>query len=199
VRVIISLAVFILTTAAGHVSASGKSQQQVRIEVEVTSEDYCQFSQLEQALTLYVKLRFINSSANELKIQDVTDFGPHRVGKTSTATRKGKYETFIPSGDVVDPQPPKVKLPILLRPGASLEIPSLVTLLVVKRQVAVTPRPSNFPQRLEPGTHYLQVYSGLAVGEDNKPMTWQQIGGWSEPVSFKTNYAEGISLCKSLE
>jgi len=102
-------------------------------------------------------------------------------------------------GDVFDLPPPKVKLPILLSPGGFMEIPSMVSMLIVNRRVAIKDGSSNTLQPLEPGTHHLQVWGGVAIGEDNKPMTWQQIGAWSEPVAFETNYAERICACKSSE
>src|SRR5216684_2449278 len=121
------------------------------VKPQIVSREHCQFTADAQSVALHVRLTFVNTSRNDIVIQQVNGLNLTIVAKSLTDIDSRVYE-LNSQPEHFEPEVPKNVEPILLKPGSSYETMEVVSLTVARNASVAAPS-----TLIRAGRHYLQI------------------------------------------
>lgn len=181
------LAVALVLVAGG--SVSSQEMASLGLEYKIVGQDRCQFTPDIQGVTLHVELKFVNTSKNNVVIQQIKGLTLTAAAKSLSDLQSGVYELRW-QPEHFEPERPKNSKPIVLKPKNSFVTTDTVVINLVRHSSVAAP-----DVQLRAGRHYLQIGEVLILG-DADPRTWHSISVLSAPAALTLDYSdEAMPAC----
>jgi hypothetical protein len=178
-----------LLALAGRTVGSAKHNKAASLELilEVVSQESCQFTPIVQGVTIHGRLQFLNSTKDELAVQEIGHLYLIAMAKTEKDMARGVYEVNSQF------ESPPIKLtkkshPFTIKSGDKFEITETFGISVVREKQMSAPAGDD---AVQPGKHYLQIGKVVMLGDSN-PDTWRNLSVRSVPVPIDIEYSDKV-------
>ena len=186
-------AIAIVLILSASVSGSSRELSSLHLRLKIVSQEHCQFTADTQGVTMHIRLKFSNTSKDDVVIQQISGLYLTVVAKSLKDMDSGVYE-LSSEPERFEPETARNSKPVVLKPGSSFETTDTVSLNVTQNSSVADP-----DVQLPAGPHYLQIGEDLITG-DASPRTWRYGTVRSGPVGFTVDYLhKPIPTCSRRE
>src|SRR5271169_3765168 len=141
----------IVLVLLANVSGSSRELPSLNLRLKIASQEHCQFTADTQGVIMHIRLKFSNTSKDDVVIQQINGLNLAVVAKSLKDIGSGVYE-ISSQPERFEPERARISKPIVLRPGSSFETTDAVSLNVIQTSSVAAPN-----VQLPAGPHYLQI------------------------------------------